>query len=382
RQLMEAPYYRDLFREHGLSPNDLASVTDLPAFPILDRATLGDEWREIAVVDEEARAWRDAAVVKSSGTTGDPISVVRDGYDLVHMWTMVRFWATVYEVDLPDRPVVVLLCDLPGGLEYSSKLPTFGDGHLYRISTRQPRTLERLVEAEPDVLFSDPAGFHWLADRSASLDPRIVLSSAQYLAPSLRDRTESRLEAPLVNYYSTSETGPVAWECSANTGHFHVLVPDVWVESVAGEVTVTRLRPSQFPLLRYQPGDAGRVEFEDCRCGYRGWSIVEFECRRVCEFVRPDGETVDAWQLARLFKHRSLGQFRVTQSASSAFRIELVDGDDVRESAALHDELAAALERLGWSDVAITVDTVSELTSSGGKPQPFRCDVEADTSDR
>lgn len=28
---------------------------------------------------------------RASGSTGDPVDVLRDGSDLVHMWTMVRY---------------------------------------------------------------------------------------------------------------------------------------------------------------------------------------------------------------------------------------------------------------------------------------------------
>jgi phenylacetate-CoA ligase len=376
-RLIESPYYRRVLRQRGLSPRDLRSVDDLTAFPTLDRSTLGANWREIPVVDEDARSYRDAALVRSSGSTGAPIQVVRDGYDLVHMWTMLRFWSAVADAALPQSPIVVLLCDLPSGLEYESRLPTLDDGTLYRISTRQPRPLERLLRADPDVIFSDPAGLHWLLGQDDLPRPHLALSSAQHLGSPLRERLRSRLGCEVINYYSASESGPIAWECLEHSGRFHVLLPDVWVESVDGELVITRLRPSLVPLLRYRMGDAGRVDFDACKCGYRGWTIEAFSGRRACDFIRPDGQKVDAWGLSRLFKHRALDGFRLTQVERRIFRVELcaaqcADGQDER----LRQEVSDSLVRLGWDEPRVSVEYVESLDARGGKPRAFCCEVE------
>ena len=373
RRLFESPYYRRVLSSGGLSPRDLGRVSDLAAFPTLSRAILGEHWREIPVVDEESRDYCDAALVRSSGSTGAPIQIVRDGYDLVHMWTMVRYWAIVAEVDLPPAPVVVLLCDLPSGLEYQSRLPTLDGGMLYRISTRQRCPQKRLASADPDILFSDPSGLHWLLGQGDVPTPRMVLSSAQYLGPAMRDETTRRLGSPVINYYSSSETGPIAWECLGRPGHFHVLLPDVWVESLMGELVVTRLRPSLVPLLRYRMGDAGQVAFDECDCGYRGLTISGFSGRRACEFVGPDGDRVDAWKLARLFKHRALDGFRLTQVDRCEFCLELLSADGGTDGGHrdIDQELIAALKRLGWRDPKVTVEYPRELTVRGPKPQPF-----------
>ena len=376
--LFKSPYYRQILRASGLSPRDLRSVDDLTYFPMLERNILGQYWRKIPVIDEDSPSFQDAALVRSSGSTGAPIQIVRDGYDLVHMWTMLRYWATVADVSLPPAPVVVLLCELPSGLEYHSRLPTLGGGTLYRISTRQPRPLKRLLRADPDVLFSDPAGLHWLLGHSDIPSPLITLSSAQYLAPTTGRQITQRLGAPVINYYSSSETGPIAWECLCCPGKFHVLLPDVWVESVESELVVTRLRPSLVPLLRYRMGDAGQVDFDRCDCGYRGYTITGFSGRRACHFIRPDGDKMDAWKFARLFKHRALDGFRLIQIDESEFRLKIVQSAGAKDDEErLHKELMASLQRLGWQRPKVVVEYVKALDVQGPKPRPFCRRLEA-----
>jgi phenylacetate-CoA ligase len=132
------------------------------------------------------------------------------------------------------------------------------------------------------------------------------------------------------------------------------------------------------PLLRYRTGDAGQVDREACDCGYHGWTITDLRGRRACAFVRTDGSAADAWQLAWVFKHTALNDFRVTQSARDDFEVELVGATDSPQALAeLRARLTAALQHMGWHAPRIDIRLVAELATTGGKPEAFRCAVRA-----
>jgi phenylacetate-CoA ligase len=255
------------------------------------------------------------------------------------------------------------------------RLPILDDGALHRISVLRARALDRLLRARPAVVFSDPAGLHWLAGQEARPQPALLLTSAQHFSTRQREELARAVPAPVINYYACADAGPLAWECLAHPGRLHALLPDAWLESVGGEIAVTRLRPGVMPLLRYRTGDRGDVVRDDCACGYRGWSVVGFAGRRECAFLRPDGRRADAWQLVWLFKHYPLAAFRLTQTGREDFELELVgDGADLAD---LERRLRASLALLGWSDARITVRAVPALEARGGKPEPFRCALAA-----
>lgn len=375
--LLRSPYYMRALARGGHSPRDLRSLDDLAHFPLLDRAALKRHARELPALDPASEAARGAVFVDSSGSGGDPVSILRDPYDCLHMWTVLRFFCRFLGVTLPPRPRVVLLCSLTGGIEYSVRLPLLGDGSLFRISLARERPLERLRRAAPDVVFSDPAGLHWLAAQPRPPLPRLLLTSAQHFAPDERARLARSVPAPVVNYYSSTDVGPIAWECPACLGRFHVLLPDVWAESVAGELVVTRLRTSVLPLLRYRTGDSGAIEPERCGCGYRGFSITGFAGRRECRFVTPGGQAVDAWRLAWLFKHYPLRSFRLTQLDLGRFELELAGpaAGPAADRADLVDRLERALVLLGFAEPRIVVRGGAGIPAPGGKPEPFRCRV-------
>lgn len=371
--LFHSPYWRRTLRDAGLSPRDLTRLENLRHFPLLTRASLGEAGEELLALPpgaEERPEARGLVEVRSSGTTGEPLRALRDGFGAVRIWALLRFWIDRLGVTLPRKPRSVLLCTLPGRIEYSVRLPLLFDGALHRVSALREGAVEKLRRARPDVLFSDPAGLHWLAAQEAPPQPRLVLTSAQRFSPAQRAALAEVVPAPVVNYYSTAETGPIAWECPQSLGRFHVLEPEVFVESVGGEIVVTRLTEGIVPLLRYATGDAGAVEDDACPCGRRGPSIVGFEGRRACRFVREDGTDCDAWALEPVFKHLPLSAFRLTQETPSRFLLEATARPEA-EPAHVAAVAVEALRRLGFAGAVVTVAPLPPGPEPV-KPEPFR----------
>jgi phenylacetate-CoA ligase len=367
--LLASPYYLRRLQEAGLHPGDLRTLEDLRHFPVLEREALARHWDAVPTLPATDA---ECVVVKSSGSTGEPVRVVRDRRDCLHMWAVLRFFLERAGAVLPPRPRVVLLDALPGGLEYSARLPILQDGALHRLSLLRKDTRERLCRVRPAVIFTSPEGLRWLAEQPEVPAPRLVLTTAQHLSPALREALGRRLSVPLLNYYAATETGPLAWECLREEGRFHVLAPDVWLEPGRDEVVVTRLRPGVLPLLRYLPGDAGTVRRDTCACGFHGWTLEGFGGRGACQFLTPSGRAVDAWALAWVFKHHALRAFRLTQVGASRFELELAGAGD-GDVGPLCERLSAALRNLGWTEPVLAVRHVeAPALASGAKPQPFR----------
>ena len=109
-----------------------------------------------------------------------------------------------------------------------------------------------------------------------------------------------------------------------------------------------------------------------CGCGYRGVTITGFGGRRACVFVRPDGQAVDAWQLAWLFKHYPLHRFRLTQQSPDDFLLELAASGIACDTEDLRARIASALGNLGWASPRLRLEVTPGLASPGDKPEPFR----------
>lgn len=372
RALLGAPYYLELLGRRGFGPGDLEKPPDLSHFPRLPREVLLEDSFRLVRQDAGLIEREGLVAVRSSGSSGQPVTVYKSRLDCLVMWGVLRFWLTRQGIVLPPRPRSVLLCTLPGGLEYSVRVPVLENGVLHRISAIRPGVEGRLRKANPFVLFTNPEGLLWLLSRQDLVAPAVLLSSAQHLSPSVRRDVMSGFRCPVINYYATTETGPIAWECLLTPGRFHVLVPDMWVESESGELLVTRLRASPFLLLRYETGDRGEVDLEECECGYRGLTITGLSGRCQTRFVNPEGAEVDPWKLAYLFKYQDLRSFRLTQTGKEAFKLELFVPGPPSGLPELMRDLLEALRRLGFPSPVVTAGIREGNPSREAKFEPFQ----------
>ncbi|RYZ65996.1 MAG: hypothetical protein EOP05_19795, partial [Proteobacteria bacterium] len=325
-QLADSNYYSSY--EVPKSSAGVAAV--LSALPILTRDKLKVFWRDLCSSQALKRAAGKFIKVTSSGTTGEPVTVIKDDYDCVHMWTVLKYWFEVAGLERPHSTRCLLLDGLPNQIERSSRIPLLENGLFERINVRAGNAVARIHSFSPHVIFTDPSGLQWLNDYAELLkiQPRMLLSSAQHLPLLLLESVSKSFGAVVFDYYATTETGPIAWRCLKEPGHWHVLESEHWFEIDRGSLVVTRKRQSLFPLVRYRTGDSAEFGAEFCACGRSGKMLKNFEGREACVFVREDGSKLDAWALSPLLKYRIQNRFQLTQLECSKFllsveRIEL-----------------------------------------------------------
>lgn len=147
------------------------------------------------------------------------------------------------------------------------------------------------------------------------------------------ERTNQLLEAgiPCLQTYSCAETGPIAAECAAAPGYYHVAHSNVLVEvdthDVAvvdgvslGRVLLTHLHSYATPLIRYEVGDMAAL-YDTCPCGHDGPTLSKIHGRRK-QFLRmPDGQLKPVYLMSRtLFNLVSCKeQFAFQQDAHTIF---------------------------------------------------------------
>jgi phenylacetate-CoA ligase len=364
--LWASPFWRDALRRRGGAPSDLGSIDDLAHWPTLDRQTWAGCWADLVISPADPSL----TIERSSGSTGAPVPVPRDAADRAYPWAVLEFLARMHGVCLPRIPRVALVDDLPLARSACIDDPLLG-GLRWRVATREPDAAQRLRAIAPDVIFTDPAGLGWLLDHPLP-STRITISSAQHLGPWLRSAYGLGAQGPLIDLISTTETGPIAWSCPRVHDRFHVLSPDVLVESDdRGQLRVSRLRAGATALLLLEIGDRGRVAWIDCACGCRGPTIIRFEGRHPSWFRRPDGSRVDAWALAPLFRWEGVDRFVVHQVAFDRFEVATTT-----RSTRLHTRLEEALRTLGFEapNVCFAAD---RAPVAGTKATPFRSSIAA-----
>src|SRR5262249_43266614 len=128
--------------------------------------------------------------------------------------------------------------------------------------------------------------------------------------------------------------GPIAYECSKSSGHFHVVHSNVIVEcddSVTvsfngvslGRLLVTHLHSYATPLIRYDIGDFAKLESQ-CPCGHDGPSISNVYGIGKHFLRHPDGRLLPFYLSTRaLLDAAAFKECRIRQLEVDTITIEL-----------------------------------------------------------
>jgi phenylacetate-CoA ligase len=279
------PMYRARLDAAGISPGEIASLTDLERLPFTRKSDLRDHYPFGLFARPRYTL---ARLHASSGTTGKPTVV---GYTAADLDT----WA-----DLMARS---LACGgtRPGDLvhnAYGYGLFTGGLGAHYGAerlgATVVPmsggsteRQIALIMDFGARVLCATPSyalAIAELAEKQgidltrSALD--IGMFGAEPWSDGMRREIEARLGLKAVDIYGLSEImGPgVACECECQAGlhgwedHFlfEVIDPETGhavPEGHAGELVITTLTKEALPMLRYRTRDITKITTAPCDCG-------------------------------------------------------------------------------------------------------------------
>ncbi len=265
----KVPYYKRLFRELGIIPQQIKEANDLSVFPVLDRDIIQGRRDDLISIDRKLSGLQKGS---SSGTTGIPIDYYYDkdglsagvasGYVLsglsgwypgqrsVHIWgnaSSVQRWKTsgsraknlwMNQLNIPS----ILLDDPVNLFSVSDQLQKFRpesiDGYSSSILT-----LARFYKEHNLKL----------------TELKQVITTAENLEDYQKEVIEQTF-APAGDLYGCSELLGIAAR-PAGDDRFYIFEPHVIVETVKGsiegmnDILVTDLDNYSMPLIRYRTGD-------------------------------------------------------------------------------------------------------------------------------
>jgi phenylacetate-CoA ligase len=319
------PYYRDLFDNIRLKPDDIRRLSDLDKIPILTKEILCARFKRLEATN--SRAFRPQAL-STSGTTGRRIQFLVDSpsniLEFVYYW---RHWNWAgYRLGAPFAEFSSVFF-LKGGEE--SRLAS----HHQRLTNRlllnslkmSHATVKDYVRAIrkhrplflkglPSVLyyFSLFLRQHGIADISF----RAVFSTGETLLPRYRKLIEETFCCKVYDSYGHMERTVAISECphgglhiNPDYGILELIRQDSLRADFTGEggysgdggagysarVVGTSLYNFSMPLLRYEVGDMVWVDTEKkCACGRQFPLVSAIEGRQSEVLITPTGEVITA----------------------------------------------------------------------------------------
>jgi phenylacetate-CoA ligase len=239
---------------------------------------------------------------------------------------------------------------------------------------RSPRDAAAFFEdLEPRLLTGDPLSFAEMLRLGIPARPRALLTTAVALSSALRERLSDHFGAPVIDWYSLTETGPIAYACPRGEG-YHLLPHDLYVEVIdeagrrsaeRGEITVTGGRNPFLPLLRYRTGDFARLVSGSCACGDPAPWLVDLLGRKPVTFRAADGSAVNPVDVAQALREFPLVQHELVQRADRSLELGVRVLSNVDLAA-----VAGALAGL-FGGLRVSVRRDDQLGEGGGKVVPY-----------
>jgi phenylacetate-CoA ligase len=279
------PFYRRLFDENGVKPEDIRSLDDVRRLPFTKKTDLVENYPFAMFAVPLGEIVR---VHATSGTTGKPIVAGYTREDL-EMWAeaMARTYTLcgVTSKDVVQNAYGYGL--FTGGLGFHMGAERIGATVLPIATGLSERQVMLMQDLGTTVLTCTPSYALTLADTLADmgvdksqLKLRIGIHGAEPWTEGMRRDIEERLGLEAFDIYGLTEMcGPgVACECVYHEG-LHIQDDLFYPEVVdpetgepvppgeKGDLVFTSLQRTGFPLVRYRTKDITSLITEPCRCG-------------------------------------------------------------------------------------------------------------------
>jgi len=279
-------FYRRLFNEAGITPDDINSLADIQKLPFTTKQDLRDNYPFGLFAVPMSNIVRLHA---SSGTTGKATVV---GYTKRDIETWSRLMARSFVAagltknDIIHNAYGYGLFTGGLGVHYGAEL--LGASVIPISGGNTKRQIMILQDFGPSAICCTPSYALYLAEQGEemgidmqSLNLRTGILGAEPWSEKIRQEIENKLNITAIDIYGLSEViGPgVAIECTEGRNGLHVFEDHFIVETInpvtgdvirdgeEGELVFTTLTKEAFPLIRYRTRDLSRLLKEPCRCG-------------------------------------------------------------------------------------------------------------------
>ncbi len=298
------PYYRRIFTQNGITPDDIKTpedFTDIPVTTKLDIRNLGEE--ELLAGNIEKHQ---CVKERTSGSSGIPVDFffTRQEIALRPVLDLRILFANGYKV----KKTILAIVDARHVLNRTRWFQRLGLMRKEHLSILSPveEQIEKIQRMKPDVLWGVTSNLVLIAEQIqqrhiTGIHPQAVYTMGEYLDPHRRALLRSAFGVDPLDHYGSTECGSIAWECSHHTG-YHINSDTLLLECVtdgkpvkpgeSGELVVTNLHACAMPFIRYAVGDIGTLSESPCPCGRTLPVLKTIEGRQADCLLRADGTRI------------------------------------------------------------------------------------------
>lgn len=338
-------YYRILFDQAGIKPEDIKSTQDIAKISITTRK----EFQALPKSEIVATGVDLSRCLNlcTSGSTGMPLDIFMSPIEMRLSQLYYRRILLENGSKFTDRIVIIVNPHNFGFKQWFHRVGAFiGILKEKKISIFDDTEsqLKTILEFKPEIIHSYASTLKNLAveiekRKIKNINPRIIFSTAESMDKQDKGFISSVFKSEIFDYYSSNECGPIAWECKAHTG-YHINSDNIIVEFLKedgtyakageeGEIVITSLNSYTMPFIRYKLGDIGVPSDEQCPCGRTLPMIKKIIGRSNDYFMLPSGKRIYAFALRHILRDiPGISQYQMIQQKKDKVRINIVKDED------------------------------------------------------
>lgn len=284
-QANKSPYYKEKFKEVGVSPDDIKSLDDVTKLPLTSKEDLRLSYPKGMLTVENEKVIR---MHTSSGTTGKPTAIFYTKED-VDCWAELM-GRCLHMAGAGPHEIFQNMTGyglFTGGLGLHYGAERIGMWCIPAGAGNTARQLMLIRDFHVTVIHATPSYAMHVAERMINdgedpkaLGIKIAVLGAEPHTEEMRLKLQDLYGFKVFNSYGLSEmNGPgVAFGCEYQNG-MHVWEDAYLVEIIdpktlkpvpageIGELVLTNLRRTAMPIIRYRTRDLTRIIEGDCPCG-------------------------------------------------------------------------------------------------------------------
>ena len=226
----------------------------MPSF----RARLGDAslvdraWASIATTSREDLATRPETFVpddvpldrmivyRTAGTTGHALLVPHDARAAACYLPLLEVALARWGVEarLGGEDVAMLVGAQARTVTYATSLAAGATAGFAKLNLSpgewpaEDAPARFFADLAPALLTGDPISFAELVARGVAARPRALVTTAVAMSDAVRARLGEHFGAPVIDWYSLTETGPIGYGCPRGARAYHVVSSDLFVEAL------------------------------------------------------------------------------------------------------------------------------------------------------
>lgn len=374
---------------------EIDKLRDITVFPTTNRSILATApWKLIP----DDLDYSKLIIYYTAGTTGEPVSVPQHPISVAAYGTLINralsFW-NIYPDFSPNKVGIALVGFQKNTVTFPCILNSLNGTIFVKINLSETDWRDQfdgyrfLSDIKPEILTGDPLSFSKLAHIGDQIEyppirPKALITTAVALSEGIRERLESAFQAPVIDWYSLTETGPIGYKCKLGHG-YHILSFDIKIEildqngkicapNIIGEIAITGGRNPYFPLIRYKTGDWGRLNFKKCPCGDPMPKILDLEGREPVQFYTVDKKLVNNADISTALKSFPILQFTFCQDSKGICELRIKFASEEIYSP-IEEIKEAIFEVMGdTTPLNIINDPQLGATKPSGKVIPFHAE--------